>query len=973
MYDGSYTEVLNTAMDIASGGNGVLSAGVLFQALLQKCPENFNHLLGRECVLPPIDEVTPTLGANRVKLGATASRILSPFGGYLSEVRSGVRPDFPVDAKQIAAAMLWDPVPEVRLFLQFNGVSDGPELRTILNNLLREADAERHAEQMRNQRAGRLRKLRVIRERLLACCYGQDEVVESIITQLGIFWNSPVDKRKGRGLALCLVGSSGTGKTLLLNNLQRILKEELDIPETEVLDMNRFTPPQMAIELVGRDTMWKDGGREGELTKRAFDTPRSLIVLENIDKAHQDALSYVNSMVTNGILLDEFTAEKVSFADNIIIMTTSLDFRKNGNFARLNENRAGGIPQDKMADLVCDMLHTTSGSVMAERNIASTLRVILSKVDCIIPMNEHDVASTMKMIENSIEENTVSVARSYDVEMEYDVPRLAVLFLDSLENLSSANAINPMVTEALCERTLQYFINRSDELPVDKLRIVVDDLPELPGSELKDEPYSMEWIVNHTVARRKNARRLLYDVEFAYEEKVLELHFTNLRYIALPCIEEAEFFSVTVPDVREDELVGMSKPFEIARAALAHIQSGTNTGTTPQYGLLLYGPPGTGKTSFAKALARELKMPFIYLSAADLCRNHPAESVKRVQQVFAAAHRLGAIIFFDEIDALGSRNESSGVHSVVINTVLTELDGFNDRHVLVIGATNRPECLDPALTRNGRLHTRIYLGCLRDQGDRRRLIELCAEKAGMRFGADVLDFAVSCTYNWSPANIKSLLDLAFRKAAINKQAVSRRDIADAMHTENFGEETQKDTLSAEVERSVALHESGHALACSLLGRSWVQVSINSGGSTMGYLVRNMEKHRSRTADDLRRDIMISLAGRAAEETLGLPTVGSSSDFMYAHDVAACLVDERMDAKTAFPGKALTNHMRDAAIERVINECMTEVRRLMNKNRVALESLVEALLERRVLLQAEAEELIAPVCPLISVNAKLQTR
>ena len=973
MYDGSYTEVLNIARDIASGGNGVLSAGVLFQALLQKCPENFNLLLGRECVLPPIKEVPSTTGTKHVKLGVNASRILSPFGGYLSEVRSGVRSDCPVDAKQIAAAMLWDPVPEVRLFLQYNGVSDGAELRTILNHLLREADAERYAEVMRNERAERLRKLRVIRERLLACCYGQDEVVKSIITQLGIFWNSPVDTRKGRGLALCLVGGSGTGKTLLLNNLQRVLKEELDIPETEVIDMNRFSTSQLAVDMVGRDTCWKDGGRVGELTERAFRNPRGLLVLENIDKAHQEALSYVDSMVTNGTLVDAFRAESVSFAENIIIMTTSLDYRKSSHFVRLNENRAGGIPQDKMADLVCEMIRTTPGAVTTERNVASILRCILGKVDDIIPMNDHDVDSTMKMIKQSIGANADSVARSYDVAMEYDVTRLAVLFLDSLENLASANAINPMVAEALCERTLQYVINQEDELNVDRLRIVVDDLPELPGSKLNGEPYSAEWIANRTVIRRKHARRLLYDIEFEHVENVLELHFTNLRYISLPSIEDAEFFSVTVPDVRADELVGMSKPFEIARGALAHIQSGTITGTTPQYGLLLYGPPGTGKTSFAKALARELDMPFIYLSAADLCRNHPAEGVKRVQQVFAAAHRLGAIIFLDEIDALGSRNGASGVYDVVINTVLTELDGFNDRHVLVIGATNRPECLDPALTRNGRLHTRICLGCLRDVNDRRHLIELCADKVGAQFEDEVLEFAVSCTYNWAPANIKALLDHAFRKAAINKRAVSRRDIVEALHTETFGEETQKVALSDDEERGVALHEAGHALACSLLGRPWVQVTINSGGDALGYLEHNMEKHRSRTADDLRRDIMISLAGRAAEEALDLPSVGSTSDFKHARDVAARLVDERMDAKTAFSGKAFTSHMRDAAIERVINECMSEVRQLMNNNRTALESLVGALLERRVLLQSEAETLIAPVCPLISMNSKLYTR
>ncbi len=957
-YDGSYLTVLEQARGIAAAGDGMLGCEQIFHALLMCCPEVFTRLLGVECVLPVVESKTGGIGD--VRLGAQASRVLSPYGGYMGEVRATLSDDMPVNAMQMAAALLWEPLGPVRNFLMINGVVPGKGLQRRLLGELQIAEVDYKMALQRERRTEMLRKLRIVHERLQACCYGQQDVVRSIVTQLGIFWNSPATNRKGRPLTFCLVGGNGVGKTHLINNLLEIIDEVFGIAPTEPLDMNRFSTYQLANDMVGRDSSWRDGGREGELTSRASNNPRGLLVLENIDKAHQDALAYIDSMVTNGRLLDALLDKQVSFAENIVLMTCSIDYRKSSNFVRMSEKLTGSIPKDKMADLVCDSILNTPGGVTSERNVCSIMRGILSKTDAIIPMNDHDVESLACLIRNSVRGNVRTLAQSYDLKVEVDEEHLVSLFMDSLESLSSGNAVMPMVSEALSERTLQYIMGHVEDDEPSVLRIVCDELPALPGSPSTAEPYTLQWMREHTAARRRHARRLRYRVEFSRRNDVLELHFTDLTYIMLPNIEEADFFAVTVPDVKAEDLVGMELPWQLVKRALAHLHGENQRGVTPQYGILLCGPPGTGKTSFSKAIATELERPFIYLSGADLCRSHPALGVKRVKEVFAAARRTGAIIFIDEIDAIGSREASTGVYDVVINALLVELDGFNGRQVLVIAATNRPECLDPALVRNGRLHTRIYLGCLTNADDRRELISKCVAAADVCFEEGVLDFAVSCTYDWSPANVKSLLDHAIRFALDENRAISRRDIAEAMHKEHFGEETQKIPLSAEKVRSVAVHESGHALASSLLGLEWVQVTINGSGNALGYLQHSSENHECDTAAQLRNYIQVSLAGRAAEELLSTPGTGSTSDFTHARELATRLVDERLDRDDGFTGKARTVHQREHAIERVLNECMTSVRCLLSDNLQALSHVVETLIERRVLLQAEVQTILGNV-------------
>ncbi len=959
-YDDSYGVVMNEAISLASLSEGLITTELLLQAVLTTYPECFTDILGGMCVAPKL-KFNFFPNKEGVRMSAETHRLLSPYGGVIEELCDMCGSRSRVGAFHIAAALLYFPTPPVREALTMSGfcLSDDA-LREKVNTALCNKTLASAYEVLKSERHGLMTKIRNIRNKLLKVCCGQDDVIDRIIMRLATFWSTPMLARNGRPLSICLVGGTGTGKTYITRKFTKIMAEEMNLPVSSPLEMTRFSGEQIAAEdMIGRGAVWRDGGKEGALTSRAAKTPKSLLVLENFDKAHQYALSHVDTMLTEGKIDDEFTGKNVSFADNIVILTTSLPCRQDARFVSMNEQNAGRIPHDKMMELICNTISNAPGFSALERNKMGAIRSLLDKVDDIILLNDHDVKSTRHMIRLALESSIALMSEILRVEC--DMQRLELLFLESLQKIGSANNIRPLVQESIQDRVMQYCLKdvTDPDLPLpETLEIRVDDLPELPSAYSDATPYSDEWVEKRTVKRQQLARRLRYDIESSRENDKLILHFTHLRHIVLPSIEDSEFFSVRLPDVRRSDLVGMDTPWNTVMRALKHIHSGSQTGITPQYGVLLCGPPGTGKTSFAKAVAAELGLPFIYVATSDLCCSNPSLGVKRVQQLFAAAHRTGAIIFLDEVDALGSRDRSHGLYDVVINALLTELDGFNERHVLVLAATNRPEMLDPALTRNGRLHTRIWLGCLTNDADRAELIKTFCATAGVELESSVAEFAVSSTYDWSPANIKALLAHAIESAENEQRAVSRRDIVDALHKEYFGENTQREVLDSAKARHVAVHESGHALVCTLLGIPWVQVTINSGGAALAYLETGRVDANCSTADDLRRMIEIRLAGRAAEELLSVPAVGSSRDFEQARILAGRIIDERLEAHASFGTSSRASAKRDVAIERIIKSCMSRVRSRLADHRHCLETIVSLLLKHRVLLQSDVATVLA---------------
>ena len=319
-------------------------------------------------------------------------------------------------------------------------------------------------------------------------------------------------------------------------------------------------------------------------------------------------------------------------------------------------------------------------------------------------------------------------------------------------------------------------------------------------------------------------------------------------------------------------------------------------------GVLLVGPPGTGKTLLAKAVAGEAGVPFFSLSGSDFVELFVGVGAARVRDMFQqAGQRSPAIIFIDELDAIG-KVRSHGApgggeeRDQTLNALLVEMDGFgSDQSVIVLGATNRPETLDPALMRPGRFDRHILVDRPDIRG-REAILKVHAAKVKMDEGVNLKHLA-KLTAGFVGADLANLVnEAALLAARKNKTSVSNDEFEEGFDRVVAGLEKTARVMPEEVKQRVAWHEVGHALvACSLPHVDPVhKVSIIPRGlGALGYTLQRPEDDRQLiTKTELQNRICVLLGGIAAEEIIyNENSTGASNDLQRATDFARRMVTE----------------------------------------------------------------------------------
>jgi cell division protease FtsH len=402
-------------------------------------------------------------------------------------------------------------------------------------------------------------------------------------------------------------------------------------------------------------------------------------------------------------------------------------------------------------------------------------------------------------------------------------------------------------------------------------------------------------------------------------------------------------------------------------------------------GVLLVGPPGTGKTLLARAVAGEAKVPFFSLSGSEFVEMFVGVGAARVRDLFSQAEQKApCIIFIDELDALGRARVQSpmGSHEEreqTLNQLLAEMDGFDSRKAIIImGATNRPEVLDPALLRPGRFDRQVLV----DKPDVKGREEVLAiHTKQVKLGPDVdLKLVAARTAGFAGADLANLVnEAALLAARKDKTVVERSDFDEAIDRLIAGLE-KKRVMSQKEREIVAYHESGHALVATLIqGMDPVhKISIvQRGFGALGYTMQlPLEDRYLMQRRDLLNQLAVLLGGRTAEEiALGEISTGAQNDLQRATDIARAMVTEwgMSDALGAInydghkrnkfldipigPERGAyaedTARLIDAEVKRIMTDAHRQARDILTGRRDDLEAVTRRLLEQEVM---EGEEL-----------------
>ena len=414
----------------------------------------------------------------------------------------------------------------------------------------------------------------------------------------------------------------------------------------------------------------------------------------------------------------------------------------------------------------------------------------------------------------------------------------------------------------------------------------------------------------------------------------------------------------------------------------------TEAGASMPKGILLVGPPGTGKTMLAKAVAGEANVPFFSISGSEFVEMFVGMGASKVRDLFRQAkEKAPCIVFIDEIDAIGQKRSSGSGYGgndereQTLNQLLTEMDGFEENTgVIILAATNRPESLDPALTRPGRFDRRVPVE-LPDLAGREAILKVHAKK--IKAGEDV-DFhtIARMAAGASGAELANIInEAALRAVRSGRVIVTEADLEESIEVVIAGYQKKNAVLSDQEKKVVAYHEIGHALVAALQSHSAPVQKITIIPRTSGALGYTMQVDTGDknllTKEELENKIATYTGGRAAEEVaFGEITTGASNDIEQATKLARAMItrygmsrDFDMVALETVQNQYLggdasltcapeTQREVDRKVVELVKSQHERAKQLLSDNREKLDQLAAYLYEKETITGEEFMDILA---------------
>ena len=399
----------------------------------------------------------------------------------------------------------------------------------------------------------------------------------------------------------------------------------------------------------------------------------------------------------------------------------------------------------------------------------------------------------------------------------------------------------------------------------------------------------------------------------------------------------------------------------------------TDVGASMPKGVLLVGPPGTGKTMLAKAVAGESNVPFFSISGSEFVEMFVGMGASKVRDLFKQAkEKAPCIVFIDEIDAIGKKRDGqiggNDEREQTLNQLLTEMDGFEGNNgVIILAATNRPESLDPALTRPGRFDRRVPVE-LPDLKGREEILKVHAKKIRTEGNVDYHTIARMAS-GASGADLANIINEAALRAVRNgRTSVTQEDLEESIEVVIAGYQKKNAVLSDQEKRVVAYHEIGHALVAASQSHSAPVQKITIIPRTSGALGYTMQVEQSdkylMTRVELENRIATLTGGRAAEEVVfGEVTTGASNDIEQATKLARSMItrygmsddfdmvaletvnNQYLGGDASLACSAETQREIDRKVVALVKAQHEKARQILNANRAKLDELAQFLYEK----------------------------
>ncbi|MDM7862227.1 AAA family ATPase [Alteromonas sp. ASW11-36] len=794
-------------------------------------------------------------------------------------------------------------------------------------------------------------QLEQLKQTLLSEVYGQDSTIEQLIDSLvKALWlprqNSP------HGLFF-FAGPPASGKTFLAERLAHHLQHEYPCKS---FDMTQYTNPNESFGLVGSKKTYDDSS-PGVLTTFVQEHPKSIIIFDEFEKAHTQVLQSLLRMLSAGFITDEYTQKDIDFRQTIIVFTSNL-----GSAVYNRKDYLSNIEKhsDQLRAAMIAQLHTET-KLERDKEVKAIPPELLSRLSqgSIMLFKNIGVTELQKVAKQQLRIDLEHFSLHSGIEISLPNDQLVRILLATFAPFFDLRDIKANITAKILDPIMDFVRTHPEKRP-DTVKITLNaDFDSLLASETCE-----------TQIRALKNRSLVFSFKHqcSFHQDVLTLTLSTPlteRLVSVEDIGGAGGIILEIPSIGFADIAGHESVKKRLQETISIIQNRSElekAGVSAPRGMLLYGPPGTGKTMLARALANEANLPIAICSGNDLL------SDSFIRDLFQRVRKYApCILFIDEIDALPKRGDSGPIADALVNRLLIEIDGFTQttEPIFIVAATNRPEKLDEALIRSGRLDLHVQVPYL-DKSARRWFIDKFIKYEGYTGDIDV-ELITALTAGLSGADLEKIHREAVLQAlSTSENRIDQEALVEQINILKYGSKRSAEFCRKALAET-AYHEAGHAVVSKVLmpDREIEQISVVPRAQTLGMVTYNSEQKIDYTKQFWFARTCVALAGRAAQVKQfgedGLDT-GAKSDLKNAMRAAwAAIAKHGMHSESynidvtelkSLAGESLFREHTEKLVRQWLDDATTRTDSLISEYWGQIEATAKALLEKEVLSEAE---------------------